>query len=111
MILWLYRTKVLLVGGILNQQVLFSVYVHPPPDYEGYSQDSLFYNTEIADRVNSSWGTFDLAQVGPSMPSLKILHSLERYLRDHVVVRWRETTKLASVRPTAAAEEEIREAT
>ena len=47
----------------MNQQVLFSVYVHPPPDYEGYSEDSLFYMTEIADRVNSSWGTFDLAQV------------------------------------------------
>lgn len=47
----------------MNQQVLFSVYVHPPPDFEGYSEDSLFYQKEIADRVNSSWGTFDLAQV------------------------------------------------
>ena len=49
-------------GGVMQQQVLFSLYVHPPPGFEGYGEDSLFYKTEIVDRVNSSWGTFDLAQ-------------------------------------------------
>lgn len=50
-------------GHVLQQQALFSVYTHPPPGFEGFEEDSLFFQTEIKDRVNSSWGTFDLAQV------------------------------------------------
>ena len=53
----------LFAADVLHKQAIFSIYTHPPPGYPPYKADSLFYGTEIQQRVNSSWGTFDNAQV------------------------------------------------
>ena len=46
---------------LISKQKLFSVYTHPGLYYT-FPETSLFYGTEIDDRVDTSraWGSFDL---------------------------------------------------
>lgn len=81
-------------AGILQQQALFSVYVHTPPDYKPYGAESLFHGAEIKERIKAAWGGFDLAQVRslvilkhPSLP----LFILLMYLCHAVVAIYRSS--------------------
>lgn len=47
----------------LFRSSLFSVYVHLPPNVSSLPETSLFFGTEISDRIEASWGSFELAQV------------------------------------------------
>ena len=38
-------------SAALDGQHLFSVYVHPPPDFEGYPPGTVFHNRQIAERI------------------------------------------------------------
>eukprot|EP00887_Chlorella_sp_A99_P003649 scaffold7.g3649.t1 len=49
-------------SNVVEQQSLFSVYVHAPPAFAGYANDSIFASRIIASRVTTEWGTHSLAQ-------------------------------------------------
>lgn len=49
-------------SNVLDSQHLFSVYVHAPPKFRGYSRDSLFYGKLIEDRIETAWGSHNLVE-------------------------------------------------
>lgn len=46
----------------IDSQHLYSVYVHAPPDFDGYSNDSLWAGRIIQKRVETSWGSHTLVE-------------------------------------------------
>lgn len=47
---------------VLQRQHMFSVYVHNWPNSTAFTPDSLFYNTEVVNRVETEWGGHSLAE-------------------------------------------------
>lgn len=43
--------------SIFVEQALFSIYLHPSPEFNGYSKNSVFYGRSIRLRVKVTWGT------------------------------------------------------
>ncbi|KAK9905675.1 hypothetical protein WJX75_004479 [Coccomyxa subellipsoidea] len=41
-------------NGVLQRQHLFSVYIHPLPDYGTFPEESIFWGREIEDRIQAS---------------------------------------------------------
>ena len=48
--------------GVVDAQHLFSVYVHAPPAFRGYDEDSLWAGKLIQHRVQTSWGAHTLVE-------------------------------------------------
>lgn len=49
------------------QQHMFSIYIHPPPDFAGYDPSSVFYNRELpaSQRLVTKWGHHSTTEVRP----------------------------------------------
>lgn len=47
---------------VLQQQHMFSIYVHNWPNSTAFPPDSIFYNTEVVNRVPTEWGGHSLAE-------------------------------------------------
>ena len=47
------------------QQHMFSIYIHPPPDYTGYDPSSVFYKRElpVSQRLVTKWGHHSTTEV------------------------------------------------
>ncbi len=47
------------------QQHMFSIYIHPPPDFPGYDPSSVFYNRElpVSQRLVTKWGHHSTTEV------------------------------------------------
>ncbi len=45
-----------IAAGQLGWEALFALYVHPPPDFPGYTPGSLFAGREVANRTAVQWG-------------------------------------------------------
>ena len=47
------------------QQHMFSIYIHPPPDFAGYDPSSVFYQRELpaSDRLVTKWGHHSTTEV------------------------------------------------
>ena len=47
------------------QQHMFSIYIHPPPDFEGYDPSSVFHNRELPaeQRLVTKWGHHSTTEV------------------------------------------------
>ena len=57
------------------QQHMFSIYIHPPPDFAGYDPSSVFYNRELpaSQRLVTKWGHHSTTEVGPCSSSVSVL--------------------------------------
>eukprot|EP00884_Botryococcus_braunii_P016679 jgi/Botrbrau1/3695/Bobra.0008s0022.1 len=47
-------------AGAVEAQHLFTIYVHPQPEFEGYSKNSIFHGRETAARIKTEWGEHSL---------------------------------------------------
>lgn len=63
------------------QQHMFSIYIHPPPDFTGYDPSSVFHNRElpVSQRLVTKWGHHSTTEVNdrlycaiPSLPNCNL---------------------------------------
>jgi Core-2/I-Branching enzyme len=67
-------------GGrdVLAAQMLFSIYIHAPPSFEGYSSDSLWAPYRIFEQIQTRWGDHSLTAATKALLRAAIVNPLNQ---------------------------------